>query len=346
MDHTIRRAEYDVNILPELTGKVALVTGSNSPIGIGWNIANQLAHKGAKVYIHARTLEKAQAGIAAILADSLANYHLNPSSSRQVSAKQLEPFVVDLGNLMAVRDAARALARKEARLDILVHNAAVLACGLELNEYGISTSMTVNHIAPFLLTMELLPLLKKTSQSFPGVRIVTLSSIAHVLVPPGVRFDTLQSLNNDFGERDGVQANLKRYGYSKLANILFAKELQRRLDEAGLPAISVAVHPGGVKTDGSIKYMGPENISKLDDAQTPLQGALAPLFAAAATEVWTEKEEGSEKLKWAGAYVMPYGIPSPVDESEAAKDGQLARELWETTIRILADQVGISAGYL
>ncbi|KAJ3777371.1 short-chain dehydrogenase [Lentinula raphanica] len=345
-NNAIRSAQYDLNILADLTGKVALVTGANSPLGIGWNIAYQLALKGAKVYIHARTLEKAQAGIDAILADSLANHHINPSSSRQVSAEQLVPFVVDLGKLTAVRDAARNLLRKEARLDILVHNAAVLAYGLELNEYGISTSMTINHIAPFLLTLELLPLLKKTSQSHPGVRIVTLSSIAHTLIPPSdARLDTLQSFNNDFGERDGVEANIKRYGYSKLANILFAKELQRKFDEASLPAISVAVHPGLVRTDGFMNNVGPENKSQLDYAETPLQGALAPLFAAAAAEVWTEKEEGSEKLKWAGAYVMPYGIPSPVDESEAAKDPKLAKELWETTSRILAEQVGISVAF-
>ncbi|KAJ4479065.1 short-chain dehydrogenase [Lentinula aciculospora] len=344
MDFTTRRDQYDPSSLPDLTGKIALVTGSNSPLGIGWNIANQLALKGAKVYVHARTLDKAQAGITAILTNYQADQYLNSSSTGRVSAKQLEPFVVELGDLKAVRDAAAAFAKKESRLDILVHNAAVLAYGLEFNDYGISTSMTINHIAPFLLTLELLPLIKKTAQINPGVRIVTLSSIAHVLVSPDVKFDSLKSFNNDFGERDGVEANLKRYAYSKLANILFAKELQHKLDHAGIQVISVAVHPGGVKTDGSINYMGPDNLSKLDDAQTPLQGALAPLSAAASTEVWAEKDDKG-KRKWAGAYVMPYGIPSPADESEAAKNPKLPKELWEATERILAENVGISVSF-
>ncbi|KAJ3788887.1 short-chain dehydrogenase [Lentinula aff. detonsa] len=337
MNNVIRRAQYDPNSLPDLTGKVALVTGSNSPLGIGWNIANQLALKGAKVYVHARSLERAQAGIVAILANSRSGQDSN-STSTEVSAKQLEPFVADLGDLKAVRNAAVALAKKETRLDILVHNAAVLADGLELNEYGISTSMTINHIAPFLLTLELLPLIKSTARSHPGVRIVTLSSIAHTLLTPDVKYDSLSSINNDFGERDGEQANLQRYGYSKLANVLFAKELQRKLDQAGIQAISVAVHPGVVETDGAIKYLGPEKLSQLDDILGPLQGALAPLFAA-------EKDGGSDKLDWAGAYVMPYGVPSPVDESEAAKNPKLAKELWEATEKILAENVGISVSF-
>ncbi|KAJ3998315.1 short-chain dehydrogenase [Lentinula boryana] len=341
MNNPIRRAQYDPSSLPDLTGKVALVTGSNSPLGIGWNIANQLALKGAKVYIHARSLERAQAGIVAILANSrAASQDSNSANTKEVSAKQLEPFVVDLGDLKAVRKAAAAFAEKETRLDILVHNAAVLACGLELNEYGISTSMTINHIAPFLLTLELLPLIKSTARSHPGVRIVTLSSVAHTLLTPDVKYDSLSSINNDFGERDGEQANLQRYGYSKLANLLFAKELQRKLNEAGIQAISVAVHPGVVETDGAIKYVGPEKLSQVKDIIGPLQGALAPLFAAAATEVWTEKDGD-----WAGAYVMPYGVPSPVDESEAAKDPKLAKELWEATEKILAENVGISVSF-
>ncbi|KAJ3987666.1 short-chain dehydrogenase [Lentinula detonsa] len=309
MEQIIRSPIYDPSIsLPDLTGKVALVTGSNSPIGIGWNIANQLALKGAKVYVHGRTLEKARAGIAAILSQG---------SNTKVAVNQLEPFVVDLGDLKAVRDTAVAFAAREARLDILVHNAMALAHDPDLNEYGISTSMTINLLTP-------------------------LSSVAHTFVTPDVRYDSLRSFNDNLGERADV---LKRYAYSKLANVLFAKELQRKLDEAGVQAISVSVHPGNVKTDGASRYFGPENISMLEHHLEPLQGALAPLFAAAATEVWTERDGGKDKLNWTGAYVMPYGVPSPVDEAEAAKDPKLAKELWETTEKILAENVGISVSF-
>ncbi|KAJ3913674.1 hypothetical protein F5877DRAFT_71359 [Lentinula edodes] len=127
MNLAIRRDEYDPSLLPDLTGKVALVTGSNHfsytsdhselslPLGIGWNVANELALQGAKVYVHARTLDKAQAGITAILA----------RSQGRILVEQLEPFVVELSNLIAVRDAAAAFIVKESRLDILVNNAAV-----------------------------------------------------------------------------------------------------------------------------------------------------------------------------------------------------------------------------
>ncbi|KAJ3788888.1 short-chain dehydrogenase [Lentinula aff. detonsa] len=338
MEQIIRSPIYDPSSsLPDLTGKVALVTGSNSPIGIGWNIANQLALKGAKVYVHGRTLEKARAGIAAILSQLGSN-----SSNAKVAASRLEPFVVDLGDLKAVRDTAVAFVEREARLDILVHNAMTLAQVPELDEYGIAKSMTINHIAPFLLTLELLPLMKSTAQSHPGVRIVTLSSVAHTFTTSGVRYDSLSSVNDNLGESADV---LKRYAYSKLANVLFAKELQRKLDKAGIQAVSVSVHPGNVKTDGALKYFGPEAFSKLEGHLEPLQGALAPLFAAAATEVWTERDGGKDKLNWTGAYVMPYGIPSPVDEAEAAKDPKLAKELWETTEKILAENVGISVSF-
>ncbi|KAJ3715910.1 short-chain dehydrogenase [Lentinula guzmanii] len=372
MIQTIRSPIYDpTSSLPDLTGKVALVTGSNSPIGIGWNIANQLALKGAKVYVHGRTLEKARAGIAAILRQGS-----DLSNTRKVAVNQLEPFVVDLGDLKAVRDTAVTFVEKEARLDILVHNAMAwvldfnsafiisdnnsLAYDSELDEYGISPSMTINHIAPFLLTLELLPLMKSTARSHPGVRIVTLSSVAHTFTTSGVRYDSLSSVNDNLGESADV---LKRYAYSKLANVLFAKELQRKLDKAGIQAVSVSVHPGNVKTggifcirsmlmfylppfsDGALKYFGPEAFSKLEGHLEPLQGALAPLFAAAATEVWTERDGGKDKLNWTGAYVMPYGVPSPVDESEAAKDPKLAKELWETTEKILAENVGISVSF-
>ncbi|KAJ3845751.1 hypothetical protein EV368DRAFT_90161 [Lentinula lateritia] len=262
MNLAIRRDVYDPSLLPDLTGKVALVTGSNSPLGIGWNVANQLALHGAKVYVHARTLNKAQVGITAILA----------SSQGRISVEQLEPFVVELSNLRAVRDVAAAFVAKESRLDILVNNAGVLACGLKLDDHGISTSMT-----PF-----------RSICSHPGTA-------------PAVKEN-----------RSGPPWCTDNHG-TLLAS--------------------------GSYQYGSINFVGPENLSRLDDAQTPLQGALAPLFVAAAEEVWEERS------KWAAAYVMPYGVPSPVDESEAAKDSKLAKELWETTENVLTENVGISVKF-
>jgi NAD(P)-dependent dehydrogenase (short-subunit alcohol dehydrogenase family) len=142
---------------------------------------------------------------------------------------------------------------------------------------------------------------------------------------------------------------IRSTGLSKLANLLFTKELQRRVDAEGVNIVSIALHPGGVKTRkvsrslafayadspncsaGSIKFVGGDaNSPLLERSLTPLQGALTSLFAATAPEVQQDKS------KYAGAYLMPFGVPSPDDESQEAKDPTLAKELWATTEKIVA----------
>ncbi|KAL2816074.1 hypothetical protein BJX63DRAFT_388202 [Aspergillus granulosus] len=307
----IKRPKWDIfSEIPNLEGKVAIVTGANSNRGIGYYIAKYLAQRRATVYIGARSADKAQAAIREM--------------KKSDDSLLLYPFVADLGDIGSIRAATKAFIAVEKRLDILVNNAGLLARPLDMNSQGLSVSIATNHIGPFVLTTELLPLLKDTAQHSPGVRIVTVASTAHILVPNGLSLQSVEDLNQDFGGVDDMQSNTTRYGFSKLANILFTKELQARLDKEEVQGIAVALHPGGVKTDGSINVMGGKDDNPLlDSALTPEEGALTPLFAAAHPTVWEDRQ------RYAGAYLMPFADIE--DESDNAKNPQLAQALWEIT---------------
>ncbi|KAF5369612.1 hypothetical protein D9757_010449 [Collybiopsis confluens] len=310
--------EWDIKLIPDLTGKVALVTGANSSTGVGWNIAHQLALKGAKVYIGARSTEKAASAIAEI-------QKISPGS-------KLAPFVAELTDLKQLTASANAFVKSEERLDILVNNAGVLPRALDFDKHGISVSFTINHLAPFALTLALLPLLKKTAARHPGVRVVSLTSMSHKHTPATARFNSIEAFNNDFGGTDDMKSNYVRYGYSKLGNVLFARQLQKKFDAEGIAAISVSVHPGAVKTDGAINFAG-EHVKMLDGTITPFQGAITPLYAATAPEVW------AEKAKYGGGYIMPYSVLAPDEESALAKDPAIVEECWNTSEKVINDVI-------
>ncbi|KAL1732111.1 hypothetical protein EV714DRAFT_282969 [Schizophyllum commune] len=251
--------------MADLTGKVALVTGANSPGGIGFNIAQQVSNKGAKVYIGARTVEKAQAGIDALK-------QANPNAVAL-------PFVAEISDLKQVKEAAAKVLETEERLDILVNNAAMYPLlGMIRSNPVVSTSRPRNPSAPYLPTS-------------PKACASPISTVPA----------------------------------SKLANILFIKQLQKVFDAEGVPVVALAVDPGYVCTDGCIRFVGEERASQLP--YKPLDGATTPLFAAAAPEVWAEKE------KYAGAYVVPFGQITP--GSELARDEALATKLWDLTERVV-----------
>ncbi|KAI5897788.1 NAD(P)-binding protein [Schizophyllum commune H4-8] len=260
----------------DLTGTVALVTGANSPGGIGFNIAQQLSNKGAKVYIGARTAEKAQAGI-----DTLKK--ANPNA-------EVLPFVAEIADLKQVREAAAKMLETEDRLDILVNNAAMSAPPEEQTSYGVSRTYAVKS-NPVVSTS------KPRSPSAPSLPTFPKACASPTNTVP----------------------------VSKLANILFIKQLQMVLDAEGVPAVALAVDPGNVCTDGCIRFVGEARASQLP--YKPLDGATTPLFAAAAPEVWAERE------KYAGAYVVPFGQIAP--GSELARDEALASKLWDLSERVV-----------
>ncbi|PIG79289.1 hypothetical protein AARAC_004238, partial [Aspergillus arachidicola] len=339
--------------IPDLTGKVAIVTGakyincsrwkgtiadhkSSSPQGIGYHIAHQLAIKGAKVYVGARSTEKGQHAIDEML-----------QSTVSLDSERLIPLAMDLNDFQQVQSTARGILKSEERLDILVNNATRMSMPLHKDQHGISISfgtkyvipqgivashvnvlIDVSFLGPYLFTTELLPLLKKTARLAPGVRIVNVSSRVHLALPTGVQFSSLDDFNRDFGSEDDHQSNRLRYGLSKLAMVLFSKEIQRRANEDGMPMVAMSMHPGGVRTDGVTRYFGEGN-DRLKDLLTPLDGALTPLFAAAHPLPFNERG------RYGGAYLIPFGEIGKT--SEDGENEQLAKDLWGTSERVLKD---------
>lgn len=315
--------DWSTEEIPSLKGKVAIVTGANSLSSIGGHIAHQLALKGAKVYIGARNFSKATAGIKEILAQS-------PS----IDPSNLEPFVAAVDDYAQVTSAAKAFLKSEERLDILINNAGILPLAQEFDQYGVNKVMATNHLGPFLLTRTLLPLLKKTSAATPDsdVRIVNVSSGAIEYNPPGHTFASLDDWNNDFGGEDNEMEFMHRYAYSKVANVLFTKELQRRIEREGSRIIVMAAHPGMVATPGAEKVLGAD--SKIYKSSiTPYKGALTELWCSAHPQVRYKEHESK------GAFFVPYGVAREV--VGLAANMEEAKMLWDVSEKILAEVVKV-----
>lgn len=209
---------YNENEVPSQAGRTAFITGANT--GIGYEAARVLAARGARVLLGCRSADKAAEAMAAIRA-------LHPEA-------ELAFVELDLADLSSVRNAA-ARVNAEQRLDLLINNAGVMVPPKSLTKDGFELQFGVNHLGHFALTGLLLPEMLEN----PGMRIVTVASLAHQF---GVmRFDDLQAQRS-------YNAGA-RYGMSKLANLLFTLELDRRIRAAGAAAAALACHPGGADTE-------------------------------------------------------------------------------------------------
>ena len=280
--------------LSEQTGRVAIVTGSNS--GIGFETARVLAEKGATVVMACRNLEKANPK-----ADEIRAAH--PEAD-------IEVMQLDLSNLDSVREFAEAFRAKHARLDLLINNAGIMVPPYGKTAQGFETQFGVNHLGHFALTGALLDLLTET----PGSRIVTVSSMAHQMGK--IQF-------SDLNWEKGYKAQ-QAYGQSKLANLLFTYELQRRLAAAGKDTLAVAAHPGWTETNlqehaRSIKFMNRFL------AQGPLMGALPTLYAATESDV-----QGADYYGPSGLLEMN-GPPKKVKSNKRSHDQKVAARLWDVS---------------
>ena len=205
--------------IPDQTGKTALVTGANS--GLGLAAAAGLARAGARVVLACRSEEKARDAMDAIRS-------VGPSA-------ELTAAVIDLGDLSSVRQFADRYISGRSDLDLLINNAGIMAAPRRLTKDGFESQFGTNHLGHFALTGLLLPALLKS----PAPRVVTVSS--HLHRRGTMRFDDLQGA--DKYDRWGA------YGQSKLANLMFCFELQRRAIEADVPLLSLAARPGYASTN-------------------------------------------------------------------------------------------------
>ncbi len=246
--------------IPDLTGRVAVVTGANG--GLGLEVARELARKGGHVVMASRDQAKAESARAAV--------------QRELPDASVELQPLDLASLASVRGAAASILAAHPRIDILVNNAGVMGIPERRTEDGFEMQLGVNHLGHFTLTARLLPALLQST----GARVVSVTSTGRHAGRP---------LDPDNPHLSGRYDPWRAYGQSKLANLHFALELDRRFRAAGLPARSIVVHPGFANTDlqaRSVRETGGGLSQRFFRAavrrfgMTPAQGAL-PLLRAA-----------------------------------------------------------------
>lgn len=307
--------------IPDLRGRVFIVTGGSS--GIGYATVQHLVRRGGRVYMAARNEEKARTAID----------HLEP----EPGVGEVCFLKLDLSDPREARKAALEFISKERRLDVLINNAAMPRSPYSKTHEGIQDIMMVNHISPFVFTMSLLPLLEETAKhSQSDVRVVNVSSDGIMFLKRGIRFRNLDDFND---EHNGEFApDLARYCRSKLANILFTKALQKRLNARNVPILALALNPGLVCTDGVLNDVRsqPPIISHIFTMAiralwaAPSRGALTSVFAATAPVVRDQPQ------LYGGAYLQPPGKLGRPPNADA-RSLELAEELWDTTERLLRD---------
>jgi NAD(P)-dependent dehydrogenase (short-subunit alcohol dehydrogenase family) len=278
--------------ISDQSGKVVIVTGANS--GIGYEAARTLALHGATVILACRNLEKARAAAAQI--------------SSQAPQGQALILHLDLSDLASIQKFTEDFQAQFNRLDILINNAGVMAPPFQKTMDGFELQFGVNHLGHFKLTALLIDLLKST----PQARVVTVSSNVHFYGK--INFDNLNA------ERF-YQAWLA-YAQSKLANLLFGYELQRRLSAVGNNPLSSMVHPGYAATNLQRNSRWASLLNPIL-AQSAAMGALPTLYAAISPEI-----KGGEYIGPDGFFGQG-GYPRQARSSRASHDLASARRLWE-----------------
>lgn len=285
--------------VPDQTGRTAVVTGANS--GIGFETARVLAERGAKVVLACRDLGRAEAAAARIAGGG---------DSDQVGIVRL-----DLASLASVREAAKELRARHERLDLLINNAGLMYPPYGKTEDGFELQLGTNHLGHFALTGLLLDLML----AVPGSRVVTVSSQGH------------RAGRIDFGDLQSERRynRVAAYGQSKLANLLFSYELQRRLAAAGAATVALAAHPGFTRSELTRHLPGwMQSVAAVLPFQSAEMGALPTLRAA------TDPQARGGEYYGPGGPGELRGHPRRVGSSARSRDGAAARRLWDESLRL------------
>jgi NAD(P)-dependent dehydrogenase (short-subunit alcohol dehydrogenase family) len=283
--------------VPDQSGRIAIVTGSNT--GLGFDTARVLAEHGAKVVLAVRDTAKGEAAATRIR---------ETSEGADVSVQPL-----DLGSLESVRAAADELKAAHPRIDLLINNAGVMYPSTRtLTKDGFETQFGTNHLGHFALT----GLLLENLLGVPGSRVVTVSSVGHRIIAK-IHFDDLQW--------EKKYNRVGAYGQSKLANLMFTYDLQRRLAAKDSETIAVAAHPGLSDTE-LMRHMPGFMVPVVSlVAQSAAKGALPTLRAATDPDVKGGQYYGPDGLGEAS------GNPKVVASSAQSHDVQIQERLWSVS---------------
>jgi len=291
--------------VPDLSGQTVVVTGANS--GIGYHVTEAFAANGADVVMACRSVGRGERS--------------KTKLEDEVPAERLAVERLDLADLDSVHSFVERFEANYADLHVLCNNAGIMAIPRRETTDGFEYQFGVNHLGHFALTGQLLHRLQATDGE---TRVVTQSSGLHA--NGEIQFDDLQS-EDEYGE-------WAAYAQSKLANVLFAYELDRRLDAAGTTVSSVACHPG--YADTNLQRRGPElrgsrlrlwamQAANALFAQPARRGALPMLYAATSREVTGGEYVGP------GGFLNMRGAPDVQPSSDRSNDETLARRLWEVS---------------
>lgn len=280
--------------IPDLTGRTVLVTGANS--GLGLESTRRLAQRGAHVIMACRSREKGQAAMDSIRARD--------------SGVDLNLMQLDLSDLSSIRDLAQRINDHYPKLDILLNNAGVMAPPLQYTRDGFEMQFGTNHLGHFALTGLLLDRLRAAERA----RVVTVSSLAH-------RIGSLDFENLD--ARRGYQ-RWRFYGQSKLANLMFALEFDRRLRSARETIQSIAVHPGYSATNLQRTIPG-HSLFNAVTAQSQEKGAYPSVFAATSPQVESGQYYGPH------GFQELWGMPAEATIRRLARNQEVAHKLWSVS---------------
>ena len=286
--------------VPDLSGKVIVVTGANS--GVGFEAAKVFAQNGAKTILACRNRGRAENALRDI--------------ESEVPGAAAEVMILDLASLDSVHHFADAFKARYEQLDVLVNNAGIMMVPYGRTEEGFELQFGTNHLGHFALTGLLLGRILQT----PGARVVTVSSSAHRWARAD--FDNLMYEGGKGYSPRGA------YGRSKLANLLFTHELQRRFEAVGADAMALAAHPGFAATNLSSHltdhwYARPFRPLLQLMAQSAAMGALPAIRAA------VDPQAGGGQYFGPGGFMEQRGYPVVVQTSRAAHDREAARWLWQ-----------------
>ncbi|KAG0283100.1 hypothetical protein BGZ96_012534 [Linnemannia gamsii] len=304
---------YSHDQIPDLTGKVAIVTGANSGLGYATTVA--LAAHGARVFLACRSKQRAQEAIVRAKEEIKTKYP-------KALAPQLEFLELDLGDMNKTQQAAQEFLTQGLPLHILVNNSGIVGGSLELSADGIESEFAVNHMGHFVFTLALLDRIKESQPS----RIIIMSSLFHEKAT-GINYDTIFKTGDI--PQPHHQPVYDRYARSKLANVLFARALTRRVINE--PHLYVnACHPGYVSTRATQPTPRQEAtiFSRcLDGLEESFHSLVAwPVERGVLTQLYLATSPEIESREIRGRYFGP--IANEIEPSTYARDEKLQDELW------------------